>query len=112
VYQLYGTKTKTNYESWVNNARNHGEDYSKMYYNTYKSDVFGEVIKATRSTAQLGCFGSLAFLGLSGIYGFFVGLNQLIQHERDDYTFILGIAFFIFFGIPGVLALIGWFKER
>lgn len=101
------TSNSSNYDSWVNNARSHAENYSKMNFNKYKTDVFGEIVDAAKGTASFGCLASFALLGISGLYGFVVGLLQFIRHEREDYTFFIGIGFFLLFGIPFALALYG-----
>lgn len=100
------------YESWVDNAKKNAEDYSKMSYSKYKTEVVDEIFKTVKETASWGCFISLALLGFLSLYGFFVGLREYLRNERDDHTFYLGLIFFVLFGIPGVLAIIGNLIKR
>jgi curved DNA-binding protein CbpA len=108
----YRSSTNTNYETWVNDAKTKAESHSKMKYGEYKKNVMDDLIQTTKTTINIGCLVYIALMGVLGLYGFFKGLGQFNRHERDDYTFVLGLVFFIIPSLPLVLVLIKRYLKR
>jgi curved DNA-binding protein CbpA len=109
---VYTSSTNTNYETWVNDAKTKAESHSKMKYGEYKKNVMDDIIQTTRTTINIGCLAYIALMGVLGLYGFFKGLGQFNRHERDDYTFVIGLVFFIIPALPLVIALSNKYLKR
>lgn len=111
VVEVKKPTNDNNFNIWMNNAKTKAEKHSKMKYDEYKRSAFYEIFETTRKTISIGCIASFAIIWILGLYGFFVGLSQLLRQERDDYSFVMGLVLFILPTIPLIIALKNKFKK-